>query len=85
MKHKDSLVYKAALFLVLTMLVTAPVAPAAFADTDRATVVTADDDDDRLIAVEDDDDGLFEGPLDVVGEVLALPFRLVANVLDGIF
>lgn len=86
MKTKDSLFYKLAFFMVAVMLVTAPVAPAVYADVDRATVVETDDDDDdvRLVEVEDDDDGLFDGPLDVLGEVLALPFRLVANILDGI-
>lgn len=71
-------------WLIVALFVSAPfVTTNAFAD--RAVVVGENE---RVVAVdddEDDDDGLFSGPFDVVGEVLAFPFRLVANVLDGIF
>gem|GEM_PF-1530185 len=86
MKTKDFLLNKKSVFfMVAAMLATAPIAPSAFAE--KATVITTDDDDDdvRVVSTNDEDDGLFHGPLDVVGEVLALPFRLVANIFDGIF
>ncbi|MFA5039222.1 MAG: hypothetical protein WC732_06040 [Candidatus Omnitrophota bacterium] len=40
----------------------------------------------EVVVEEDERDGLLGGPVfHIVGEVLAFPFRLVANVIDFIF